>query len=263
MKHTVVKYSLLSMLMLLLVACEVKYPKNIIQPDKMEALLYDYHLVQVMSTDVSGSEYKRKLYAEYVFDKHGVTKELFDSSMVWYTRNPKHLYDIYVSLEKTLLAEVGQKEEVKNTTAVALSSTVEMNGDIVNLWQGPSLTLLSATPIMNRISFSYDADSTYYAGDSVVMEMNVLFIPSKDEELKQFAHTAMMVEYEDGLYNSVGCMINTSGRHTLSVPRNYDSMIKSIRGYVYYTDNSSSARARMIIDKFAVTRLHPDDNDSE
>lgn len=254
-----IKHILLPLLLLLLVACEVRYPKDIIQPDKMEALLYDYHLVQVMSTDIAGNEYKRKLYAEYVFDKHGVTKEKFDSSMVWYTRNPKHLYEIYASLEERLIAEVGDESGNKSAN-VALVDSVAMEGDIVNLWQGSRLNLLSATPLMNRISYSFKADSTYHIGDSIAMSMNVLFIAA-ESDIKQSAHAAMVVEYSDTTFESAGYSVNRSGRHTIAIPRNYEKEIKTVRGYVYYNDSDSLARAKMLIDDFAVMRMHPEADD--
>lgn len=253
------KYIFLPFVLFLLVACEVRYPKNIIQPDKMEALLYDYHLVQVMTTDIAGNEYKRKLYAEYVFDKHGVTKEEFDSSMVWYTRNPKHLYEIYSSLEEKLIAEVGDESDGKvGSISPALSDSVAMEGDRVNLWRGPRLNLLSATPLMNRISYSFKADSTYHTGDSLAMSMNLLFISASESAIKQFAHAALVVEYADSTFSSAGYTINTSGRHTIAVQRNHETAIKAVRGYVYYNDSDSLARAKMLIDDFAVMRMHPE-----
>ncbi len=264
MSNKGVRY-ILPLLILVLAACEVKYPKDIIQPDKMEALLYDYHLVQTMSTELGGDEYKRKLYAEYVFDKHRVTKEEFDSSMVWYTRNPKHLYDIYTSLENRLTAEVEQAPGAgaQNKTA-ANSDTIGLEGDIVNLWQGQRLSLLSATPLMNRLTYSYTADSTYHTGDSLVMQMNVHLIAPQETNVRQRAHAAMVVEYADSTFNSAGCTIQSAGRYSVAVPRNYDKQIKTVRGYIYYGDNNPQARAKMLIDQLEVLRIHPEvDEDAE
>ena len=72
-----------------------------IQPDAMESLLYDYHLASTMSSSVSYTEnYKKDAYFKYVFQKHHVTEEEFDSSMVWYTRNSDQLATIYQNLQK-------------------------------------------------------------------------------------------------------------------------------------------------------------------
>ena len=62
--------------------CGKKIPEDIIQPDAMESLLYDYHLASTMSSSVSYTEnYKKDAYFKYVFQKHHVTEEEFDYSL--------------------------------------------------------------------------------------------------------------------------------------------------------------------------------------
>ena len=54
----------------LLSACGKKVPDDIIQPDAMESLLYDYHLASTMSTSLPYNEtYKKEAYFDYVFQK--------------------------------------------------------------------------------------------------------------------------------------------------------------------------------------------------
>lgn len=256
MKQRFVKY-LVCLILPMLVACEVKIPETIIQPDKIEALLYDYHLVQAMSADAK-SDYMRKLYAEYVFDKHGVTKEKFDSSMVWYTRNPKHLYAMYNRMYDKLLKEVELLENENNVFLnVALADSTYMLGDTVNLWQGLGTKLLSPTPLMNRVKYSYEADSTYKRGDSIVMKMDVLHIARRQKTEQNAAIAAIMIEYADSTYRSNGIRITDNGHYAIAVPRNYDSDIKEIRGHIYYSAGDTLADERMLIGNIAVMRLHP------
>ena len=72
----------------------------------MEAVLYDYHLVQAMSSEYSSATYREKLFYSYVFTKHNITKEHFDSSLVWYNRYPKHMLRIYTNIEAALEKEI-------------------------------------------------------------------------------------------------------------------------------------------------------------
>ena len=84
------KYPYLTLVLLAggMFACGKKIPSDIIQPEAMENLLYDYHLASTLGNNLSGSETKkRKAYYDYVFQKHQVTEAEFDSSMVWYTRH--------------------------------------------------------------------------------------------------------------------------------------------------------------------------------
>ena len=80
------------LLVLIVSACKVKRPDSVISESEMENLLYDYHIAKAMGENMPGGEnYKKALYVEAVFKKYGTTEEVFDSSMVWYTRNTKIL----------------------------------------------------------------------------------------------------------------------------------------------------------------------------
>ena len=44
----------------LLAGCAVEIPEHVIKPDKMENVLYDYHLAQVLTSEMSSASYERK-----------------------------------------------------------------------------------------------------------------------------------------------------------------------------------------------------------
>ena len=96
----------LLLLLVLVASCKVKAPEDVLPPEKMEAVLYDYHLAQSMMTTLASVDYKEKLMYTYIYDKHGVSKEVFDSSLVWYNRYPKHIERIYANIEARLNEEV-------------------------------------------------------------------------------------------------------------------------------------------------------------
>ena len=52
-------------LCLLLAACQVEIPEGVIKPDKMEDLLYDYHLAQAITAEETSMSYKKKLHINY------------------------------------------------------------------------------------------------------------------------------------------------------------------------------------------------------
>ena len=83
-----------------LTACKVKRPETVLPDAKMENVLYDYHIAKAMGEEVPYNEsYKRVLYIESVFKKYGITQADFDSSMVWFARNPEVLTKIYLSVD--------------------------------------------------------------------------------------------------------------------------------------------------------------------
>ena len=241
------------LLVLMCVSCEVRRPKGIIAPEVLEAILYDYHLAQIMANDATGLQYKKKLYAEYVFKKHGCTQAEFDSSMVWYARNPKHMYDVYASLCNRIDAELAMMEQ-EELVAASLTA-IPMEGDTVDLWNGIRIELLSATPYKNKLYFECDADSTFVTGDSIVLSMNSRFIAC-DSTVTQQAYMAMLLEYEDSASVSNGYNV-VDGAHTLTFNRDSERAIKSIRAFVYYTDDDSLCSSRLLLGNIKLLRIHP------
>ena len=60
--------------LVLLASCEVKRPKEVLDEARMEEVLYDYHIAKVMADEVPYDEaYRRPLYRQGVFAKHGIT----------------------------------------------------------------------------------------------------------------------------------------------------------------------------------------------
>ena len=79
-----------------LLGCGKQIPGDILQPEQMEDVLYDYHLSVSMTNNLTIDEfYKKKAFQDYVFKKHHITEAEFDSSMVWYTRHTAELAEIY------------------------------------------------------------------------------------------------------------------------------------------------------------------------
>lgn len=89
-----------------MVGCGKQVPENIIQPDRMENILYDYHLSISMGNNLSYSDnYQKEAYKNYVFEKHHITEAEFDSSMVWYTRHTEELASLYKKLGERFRSE--------------------------------------------------------------------------------------------------------------------------------------------------------------
>ena len=64
----------------MLASCKVERPETVFSNERMEAVLLDYHLARAMGEELSYDDrYKRELYLEAVFKKHGITEGEFDS----------------------------------------------------------------------------------------------------------------------------------------------------------------------------------------
>ena len=247
---------LLLLLLPLFVACKVDIPEDVIKPDNMEGIIYDYHLVQVMTADLMSTSYEKKLHLNYVFDKHGITKEQFDSSLVWYTRYPKRMVKIYANLEKRTMAELEAMGE-GGAALADIANSEKMIGDTVELWNDARVKLLSSSPLNNRIAFNYVADTTYVKGDSILFSFTARRLRGKMDSLRQTAHAALVVEYADKSFASRGASVTADSAFHISVARNYDSDIESMHGFVYYADNDTLCASKLLLGDISVKRIHP------
>ena len=115
----------------LLTSCGKEIPNEIIQPNKMERVLYDYHLMMNLSDNSKNTE--REAQKNYIFQKHDITQADFDSSMVWYTRETKELMSIYDNLNKRFKREYEHTARLLESRGDA-NTHVFASEDTVDVW---------------------------------------------------------------------------------------------------------------------------------
>ena len=76
--------------------------------------------------------YKRVLYIESVYRKHGITQADFDTSMVWYARHPDALTKVYEKVNQRLKAE---RDGINHLIALRDNKPKEsLPGDSIDVW---------------------------------------------------------------------------------------------------------------------------------
>ena len=254
---------LLLLLLVLVASCKVEAPENVLPPEKMEAVLYDYHLAQSMMTTLASVDYKEKLMYTYIYDKHGVSKEVFDSSLVWYNRYPKHIERIYANIEARLNDEVDALAAAKVAMEEGVDLTnVDFSSSIAELWTSNPVKMLTATPLNNRVHFAFDApkDSSFIEGDSLVFSFNTLFLPAGNDSVMQKAYASIALEYVNGSCYFGGVEVEGEGNFSVSAPRNFKNRLKSMSGYLFYFDNDATCKSKAIFSGLSVRRLRPVQN---
>jgi hypothetical protein len=252
--------------LLVFVACEVERPKNVLPPEKMEAFLYDYHLVQSMSGEYSASQNKEKLFYDYIFRKHDITKEQFDTAMLWYNRFPKHLQRIYARLEEKLDKELLLLDNARGALNDGVAIDVAyLLTDTAELWTSSRVRMLSPTMLCNRIQFSFEtpSDSTFVPGDSLQFSFNARFVTKSNVDVGQRAYASVLLSYADGSFDAAGVDVSGDGNYILAVERNLESRLKAMSGFVYYTDNDSTMDSKVVIGNLSLKRMHIREPESE
>lgn len=236
----------------LLAGCGNKVPGDVIQPGKMESLLYDYHLALSMSNTLPhGETYKKEGYLEYVFRKHEVTGEEFDSSMVWYTRHAEELAVIYRHLQERY-----KREERQMKAQVARRGNpidVSMSGDTVNIWQDRTLYWLSVSSLTNKLTFDLKTDTTFKPLDAVELKANFHFLPEKGASGK--AVMALNFYFENDSIQGLTRTVTHSGEQRLYVKADSAFTFQSLSGFIYYV-NEKDPKASLLVDDIRLIRFH-------
>lgn len=233
-------------------ACGKKIPDDIIQPDAMQDLLYDYHLASTMSSSLPYTEsYQKDAYFDYVFQKHHVTEAEFDSSMVWYTRHAEELATIYRSLQERLEREEKQmKEQVaKRDNQIDVS----MSGDTVDVWQDRTLYWLSASSLTNKVVFDLKTDTTFKPQDAMELQADFHFIPSKATSGK--AVMALNFYFDNDSVQGLTRIVTRPGKQRLYLRPDSAFTIQSVSGFIYYSNNEHPD-ASLLVDDIRLTRYH-------
>ena len=152
----------------LMTSCGKEIPGDIIQPEMMEKVLYDYHLTLGMGQNSKNTE--KEAFKNYLFQKYQITQAEFDSSMVWYTRESKELTSIYENLDRRFEREHAHYERLLDIRDQANSLNFD-SGDTVNIWRKGAIHWMAENPLNKQLVFEIKPDTTFHEKDAFRWDM--------------------------------------------------------------------------------------------
>ena len=241
--------------LMMLAACKPKVPRQYLQPQEFEDILYDCHLADAMvNSDAESRDYDVALYRQAVFKKYGITEAEFDSSLVYYTRHSDRLHKIFENLSKRF----SEDALALGATATDINRYGNLSSakDTTNLWRGESACLLMPMAPYHLLSFELVADSSYQKGDKIIFSFNCDFI-SRGGFNDGVAVLSLTFNNDSTASTMTRMSANTN--YTLSVADDAHHGIKMIRGFIYYKNNRTAgddAGLRlMAVDHIRMVRL--------
>ena len=252
MKHSALYVILL---VLMTVGCKPKVPSELVQPDDLEDILYEYHLAQSMARNehTLDASYNQTKYFLAVLEKHHVSEAVFDSSLVYYYTHAERLKEIYANVYERLANDA--KKLGASVGDINRYSQYSETGDTANIWRDETAMLLIPHPTKNRFDFVIKADSTFKVGDSFMFQFVAEHIwqsGSKD------AIVCIKTTYEkDSVLQSVN-HVSMSGISQLRVTSNTTLNIKELRGFIYLPqgEDNNEVRRLMFINQIQLIRFH-------
>ena len=214
-----------------LVACKPKVPGKYLQPKKMVDVLYDYHLADalVMYDGKTGDSGERQMaYRLQALKKHGVTQDQLDSSLVYYFRHTEELQKVYEEVAKRLSDEAIALGASAND--IRLYGEEGIRGDTANIWVGPPTAILLPNAPDNIIKFHLKTDTTFHAGDKVMLVFDSQFII---QEGSRDAVALLALRFNNDSVAKTQMNISSNNHYSLQLTDNGHLGIKEIRGVVY------------------------------
>lgn len=238
--------------LLFLTGCKPSVPGRYLSKGKMENILYDYHIAQAMAEQSNRPAMNASVYRAAIFKKYQVTEAEFDSSLVYYTRHTELLHGIYEDLTERLQNEA--QAQGSSVNAFGLGE----QGDTANIWRGDPALVLSPDEPFNYSTFSVPADSSFHAGDHIILDFDAQFI---FEDGMRDGVVVLAVQFKNDSIGSSLIHITNTQHYNLEIDDRDSLGIKSVKGYFLLPDNddpnaSVTTLKLMFIQHIKLVRMH-------
>jgi hypothetical protein len=139
--------------------CKSKIPSNIIEPDKMQKILYDIHVADGYISTINLPDSARKVAAAYykgIYKKFDVDSVKYNRSMNYYYAHPNDLDKIYKGISKTLekqkktMEKVDSLRVVKKAKADSLLQSKALKADSIKKSKKDSLSSKKSKQTINN-----------------------------------------------------------------------------------------------------------------
>lgn len=167
--------TILAVLVLALIFVRCQRPSFVLDQKRMAAVTKDMILTEAYLQQNYQPDSVAALYYESILEKHGVSREKYDSSLVWYSENSYRLADIYALIGKELT-------ETKNLVDTFLSDSLQRhrirfertNFESGNLWANSarlvipaSMTLWPYTQNLTPLEPFEPSDTIHWSADII------------------------------------------------------------------------------------------------
>lgn len=238
-------------------SCGDKTPKGVIPEEKMEQVLYDFHLAQALQEPHVGPEFDAEQVMEALYAKYNITQEDFDTSMSYYSRDLEKLTAMYERLEKRYNEEA-EKVGLEFSQASNVN-TFGVTGDTLDIWPISRLHLLTVSALNDRFSFRVPADTTFYQHDIFHLKFMPHFLASYEELSKSNGSlmnglvAGLIIQYENDSISSAIRTVYSSQKTTVILKADSARNIKTVYGF--FSLHTKKA-APVLIDGIQLLKLH-------
>lgn len=239
-------------IILLFIACDGR-PKGVLNQNDMVNILTDLHkldgslMVKGLLPDETD---KKNDYYVSVLRKYGITQAEFDSSLIWYSKNPKKFDHVY---DKVIIQLTDLQTDINKGKYHPVDSA-ELAKIKYNIWNKRTKYMLTKDSARTHLDFVIP-DQNFMLGDVYILKFKQCIAPG-DSSKKQLIR--FQINYVNGRVRGVLKMAyndSVTRRFTLRISSIHPSKIKSISGELL---GSSEYRGKQhaTVDSISLTRVY-------
>ncbi|MCM1077243.1 MAG: DUF4296 domain-containing protein [Bacteroides sp.] len=219
---------IITLTLILLVSCS-KTPGYVISENKMAEIMADIHTAEAV-VDANNSTFRqdsaKQAFIQSICMRHGVTTQELDTSLYWYGHNLQEYMNVYDKTIKILEDRIAEAEKAGGKSTEKMR-TISIDGDSVNLWQGPSAIRNSGNNPTDFLTFTFNHDRNWEHGDRYTVSV-------KPINPRSAVSMTIVVAYDDGTIEYVTRTEGSEGMKRLTLVIDSAKTATNVYGNIHY-----------------------------
>lgn len=173
-------------------------PDEVMNQRAMKELLTDLHVLEaVLEEHPPANEQERTYYYNALLQKHGVTKASFDSSLIYYTKNPKVFERVYTRVLTNL--EKFKTEVHEGKYFPIIPDSIRLKPADMMIWKDQISLHLSKDSTRKQLAFSIK-DADLLTQDIYSLRFLLRVAP---QDSSKDSYAALRIHYAGGFVDSL------------------------------------------------------------
>lgn len=185
MYNQLYKIVTLAFIFLLAFSACTNRPKEVLSQRKMAHVLTDLHKLEgTLSVAIPnhGDATENAPYYNVILSSYSITQAEFDSSLVWYAKNPKRFEKVYIRVNENLEA---WEKEIKGGKYYPIDTTeISSNLAFLQLWDQSNAYVFNKDSSENDLAFEIENDSLLL-GDVYILSFFQRIAPQDSSESRK------------------------------------------------------------------------------